>query len=255
MEPRIALVLDGFNSNSLAHLSLKLSEAAIGRPVRPFSYYSVGFHYYWLNTWSSLLKHAKRLARYYITPEVDQIMVPIGASGGGLVALLGTAVWVEICQLRGWDAQSIVKSVPKLILIAPAFCPPAKLLMQYKEIYDLGRKTNIVSIPEVPMAVRQICDQSHEIGRRNRARIIDALYTLKGVGMVVDMLYWPHDEVCPYPCPEAGDIQQALEDVITPHPVLPSALRLPTNEMEAVITHVNFLRHTDTATIVQSLLP
>lgn len=253
-ERQLTVLLDGFNSNSWTHISTAMPEQEIGRAVRPFSYYAPGVQYYWYNTWQSLPQHGRRLARHYIVPRDRQTIVPIGASGGGVITLLGAGVWIADHLSKRWTIDRIVSTIPAVILIAPALCPPARLLSQYEEIYEVGLRTGEERIPEVPLAVRQLCDQSDELGRQTRARVISAVNLLQNVGVAVHLIYWNEDKVCPYPCDDAMELQNALYPAVIPHEVSPKKLRPPTNEMEAVISHVKFLRHADVVSEVRDIL-
>lgn len=238
-EPWSALIVDGFNSSSVAHLIEHHNRNRLGVPVRAFSYSQTGRPYYWADTWRALGQQAQRLAIDYLPVSRGRAVSPIGASGGGVVALLGVARWASARGLLGWDSDAIRAAIPGLILIAPAISPPAELLEHYEQLYPPGSPISS-GIPRVPLPVRELCDEASALGSRMAARLGEAFAMLGQMKVAIEVMIWPPDAVCPYPW--RANLQAVAEPVIHVRNMAPEHLRTPRSALERVVRHLQFLR-------------
>jgi len=91
----------------------------------------------------------------------------------------------------------------------------------------------------IPLAVRQLC----AIGSAEWAEATDLLTTaferIACEGIVVEVLFWPHDVLTPFPW--RGDIRSVAR-FVHPTPVTPRDLAPPRNKTDAVFRHLAFIR-------------
>lgn len=254
----LVVLADGFNSTSQSHLSLYLSNAALGRPVRPFSYSATGYHYTWRDTWSSVRRQAKRLQREYLTPAtVEQRIIPVGANLGGIVALLGTMFWIEVDKLLSWDTRPMAQRIPRLVLVSPALCPNMEQLVRYKMLYDIGLETKVIAEAEFDLTgqmplLMELLDRTSQPGQQLYRDIIRAFRLLREQNISVDLVFWDHDTFSPHLC--AGDLQQVVELAATQHSLLPTQLDQPRSELHSITQHLRFIRDTGTVSRIRDIL-
>ncbi len=242
-----AVLVDGFNSQSPG-LIAKPPWSTLDLPLRPFSYREPGWHYSWNLTWDDVHIPARLLARSYL-PKVGegQRIIPIGCSLGGVVTLLGCAIWIRECRNLGVSRSVIRNSIPKLVMVAPALCPPERLLAQYQELMDSGR------VAEVPTVILQLARSGHELGLQMEEELISALELLHAAGIEMHEIVCPDDAVCPKIC--TPRLQAVRERTVIQHDLLCDGdSPVERDERRMVMRHLRFLGRADVAKLAESLV-
>lgn len=236
--PKAALIVDVYNSRSTDSITEHYSEAALGVDVAAYSYAGPGEHFTRADTQQRLELSATLLSLYLPTPDKDNRVVPVGISGGGAVALLGSAKWISASNLLPSD---LAKRVPGLILVAPALSPAPEIFAEYEE-----RKVN-QRLP-VPECIRQLCNVGSQEWIEVQRELASAFALVQWAGIPIYVVYWPNDVLTPYPW------DQHLYSVARPFlsgrelPLSPANLSLPPEddpsyEREGAWQHLQFCKH------------
>lgn len=238
-----AVIADVFNSVSARPIIEHYSAEALETPVAAFSYFGVGEHYVPEDTHQSIHASADLFASYLPLAETHAV-IPIGASGGGVVALLGTAVWIRTGTL---PLAALARCVPRIVLVAPGISPTPTLYDRYHERFP----------DEEPYAVRQLCDVGSPEWLETQKVLAEAFALVRWAGIPVHVIHWVDDILTPYPWHPS--IQAVAERAVTPTGLAPSDLRLlrrnhPQFEKEAARAHVAFCSHAQTIALVRRLL-
>lgn len=245
-----ALIVDVFGSVSHPgrHLTECFSAAALGMPVAAYTY--AGFdetgapqHYLAQDTYQPVGLSAAILAAY-LPASPTHAVIPIGASAGAVVALLGTANWMRERRL---PAEVLARCVPQVILVAPAISPMPRLYDQYHRRYP----------DEEPAIIRQLCRIDSEEWVETQQALAAAFGLLEWAGIPVRVVYWSKDVLTPYPWhPRLHQASRGCASMIS---LSPTDLKLPRRndsrfEREAGLLHVAFCRHDQTVARVRDFL-
>lgn len=259
-EGRRALIVDVYGSSSaqpphrLPHrIYSSYSSANLGVDVTGFSYagtdeQGVGLPYVPGHTEDYVEIGAGYLAAY-LPSAGENVVIPVGLSGGGVVALLGVAEWITSSNLAPDD---LTRRVPKVILVAPAITPAPIVFQRYFE--RAGGQPG-----RIPASVRQLCHSASPEWRRMQRSIVSAFALIRWAGIPVSIIRWKRDRLTPFPWHER--IQEVVRPFIrrTNASLSPVDLKLPPKdnadfEEMVVRKHLEFCDHSETVSLVRSLL-
>jgi hypothetical protein len=244
---RTALVADVYNSSSHPDYSITkyYNSTSLKLPVTAFSYASIGRAYLAIDTQQSIETSALLLLEYLPSGDHTNIVIPIGVSGGAVTVVLGVAAWIAASK---FTPNILVAGVPRIILVAPAISPAARLYSDY-----LQRRVRM----NVPVCVRELCDIGSEEWLRSQHRLSTAFALIKWAGIKISMIYWPHDDLTPYPW--HPNLHAVAKHSVRRYPVCLPDLAPPNPESdrypgEVVQGHLKFCKHTEVIMKVAKLL-
>ena len=245
-----ALIVDVYNSTSLSAVggvAGRYSEDALGCPVAAYSYYRVERHYLAVHSQQDVFVSSKLLVPY-LPVAARNAVLPIGASAGGVVVLLGVAAWVRESELA---PAELAKCVPQVILVAPAVSPPEEIFHEYLQLRKGVREG-------VPQVIMQFCDKQSLEWLAVQKAVTEAIALLAWARIEIRVAYWPPDILTPYPWD--ADVQRIASSFIEPHGLAPADLFPPdvgdaAYEANCVVAHLSFCIHGDTISKVRGFLP
>jgi hypothetical protein len=252
---RTALVVDRFNSRSESgdHITTQYSAEALGLPVAAFTFNPAGAasHYLPVDTHQPLNDLTGLFAAYLPSTETH-VVLPVGASGGAAVALLGTAAWIR--STTTLPLSGFARCVPGLVLVAPAISPTPAL---FDRFYEHSLEQVPPEAIAIPRGIPELCDVGSDEWLGAQKLLAQAFALVRWAGIPVHVVYWAEDIVAPYPW--HPDLQSLADQAVTPVRLSPADLTLlrrtdPNFEYEAARLHAAFCTHQQTIAQVRRLL-
>ena len=238
-----ALIIDGFDSDSSEkHLVYEyLENAQLPVEVAAFSYSGIGRGYPPQDT-HHLITAAPLLADY-LPKSRTRAVIPVGSSGGAVIAILGVAHWISAHTI---DAVSLSLCVPRIILVAPPF-------KVHEDNFIEQFVANRSPQKSIPSSVMSLVKGWSPENLAMRKMLAEALGLIKWSGIDVCVVRWQHDALTLSSWDD--DIKRAVYSAVRKkknRPQLnPRNAVLPRDARRALIGHLQFLRHPKTLQHVQ----
>ena len=236
------LLVDGFNSSSeeagiegvqgmaqtYGHLIYAYGPGPSAQPTVAFSYSGVGRRYVPEAT-HDLFGAAPKLIDY-LPQDTLRAVVPVGASGGAIVVLLGVGEWIRRINA---DPPTIKTAIPRIILVAPALCVVARV---FEKVF-FSPHARIAT----PISALRLVQPGSRSSRNARKAITQACALIHWADIPIYVAQWAADGLTL--AEWDPDVRRIVEPVKKRINVDLDDPILPNSALRTVRGHLEFLRN------------